>query len=241
MAKRSVWKVYFADELFPVTPGKIETSRSGGSSSASLIDGTSINILKAPGLMEFSMTLLFPNQKYPFASYEDGFKKAGHYWKLILDAQESREAKSLTITRKGVNGKILDGVDMEVSVESVSALEDAESTGFDKQVTVKFKQHVDYGTKTFSIPQPQPDTTQAATPDTKRDDSTAPKGGGSYTVAQGDTLWAIAKKYYGNGAQYTRIYQANAGTIEAAAKAHGKASSQGGHWIWPGETLAIPT
>lgn len=186
------------------------------------------------------MTLLFPNQQYPFASYEDGFHQAEYYWELLLGAQESREAKSLTITRRGVHGKSLDGVDMEVSVENVSALEDAESTGFDKQVTVKFRQHVDYGTKTFSIPQPQPDTTQAATQDTVRDDSTAPKGGGSYTVSQGDTLWAIAKKYYGSGAQYTRIYQANAGAIEAAAKAHGKASSQGGHWIWPGETLAIP-
>ncbi len=30
-----------------------------------------------------------------------------------------------------------------------------------------------------------------------------------YTVRAGDTLWAIAKKYYGNGAQYTRIYNAN--------------------------------
>lgn len=30
-----------------------------------------------------------------------------------------------------------------------------------------------------------------------------------HTVKKGDTLWAIAKSYYGNGSQYTKIYEAN--------------------------------
>ena len=30
-----------------------------------------------------------------------------------------------------------------------------------------------------------------------------------YTVVKGDTLWAIAKKYYGNGSQYPKIAKAN--------------------------------
>lgn len=64
--------------------------------------------------------------------------------------------------------------------------------------------------------------------------------GTKYTVKSGDTLWAIAKKYYGNGAKYTTIYNANKSTIEAAAKAHGKSSSDKGHWIYPGTVLTIP-
>lgn len=31
----------------------------------------------------------------------------------------------------------------------------------------------------------------------------------TYKVKKGDTLWAIAKKYYGSGAKYTKIYNAN--------------------------------
>lgn len=62
----------------------------------------------------------------------------------------------------------------------------------------------------------------------------------TYTVVPGDTLWAIAKKYYGSGTQYTKIYKANTDLIESTAKAHGKKSSDNGHWIWPGETLTIP-
>lgn len=62
----------------------------------------------------------------------------------------------------------------------------------------------------------------------------------TYTVVSGDTLWAISKRYYGSGTQYTKIYDANKDLIESTAKAHGKSSSGSGHWIWPGETFTIP-
>lgn len=35
-----------------------------------------------------------------------------------------------------------------------------------------------------------------------------------HTVKKGDTLWGIAKKYYGNGAQYKKIYNANKSKIK---------------------------
>ena len=44
----------------------------------------------------------------------------------------------------------------------------------------------------------------------------------------------------GNGAQSSRIYAANSAVIEAAAKQHGKSSSNNGWWIYPGTVLAIP-
>lgn len=62
----------------------------------------------------------------------------------------------------------------------------------------------------------------------------------AYVVKSGDTLWGIAQAHYGSGAQWTRIYDANAGIIEAAAQQHGKAGSDHGHWIYPGTALEIP-
>ena len=75
-----------------------------------------------------------------------------------------------------------------------------------------------------------------------RNDSGGSSGGGgsTYTVVSGDTLWGIASKKLGSGSKWTQIYDANAGTIEAEAKKHGKSSSDHGHWIWPGEVLTIP-
>lgn len=61
-----------------------------------------------------------------------------------------------------------------------------------------------------------------------------------YKVVSGDTLWKISTQFLGSGAKYMQIYNANSGTIEGAAKSHGKSSSGNGHWIYPGTTLIIP-
>lgn len=75
---------------------------------------------------------------------------------------------------------------------------------------------------------------------TKPRNETAASSGSAYTVVSGDTLSRIALKKSGSAAKWTSIYDANANTIEAAAKSHGKSSSDHGHWIWPGTTLTIP-
>lgn len=62
----------------------------------------------------------------------------------------------------------------------------------------------------------------------------------TYTVKKGDCLWNIAKKYYGKGSQWKKIYKKNKSVIEKSAKKHGKKSSSNGHWIYPGTKLVIP-
>jgi nucleoid-associated protein YgaU len=52
----------------------------------------------------------------------------------------------------------------------------------------------------------------STTTTTSRDASSAPKTK-TYTVVKGDTLWGIAKKYYGDGSQYTKIFNANKNRI----------------------------
>lgn len=49
-----------------------------------------------------------------------------------------------------------------------------------------------------------------------------------YTIQKGDTLWGIAVKYYGNGSQYTKIYNANKNIIKNA------------NLIYPGQKIVIP-
>ncbi len=49
-----------------------------------------------------------------------------------------------------------------------------------------------------------------------------------YTIQSGDTLWAIASKFLGNGAKYTEIVEANLEVIQDA------------DLIFPGQKIRIP-
>jgi|SRR5690554_521809 len=59
----------------------------------------------------------------------------------------------------------------------------------------------------------------------------------TYTVKRGDTLWAIASKYYGSGTQWRKIWEANKSMLIARDKRNQKTP---GHWIYPGQVLTIP-
>ena len=51
----------------------------------------------------------------------------------------------------------------------------------------------------------------------------------TYTVKPGDCLWNIAKKFYGKGSDYTKIYNANKGKIGSNP-----------NLIYPGQVFTIP-
>lgn len=50
----------------------------------------------------------------------------------------------------------------------------------------------------------------------------------TYTVKKGDCLWNIAKKFYGSGSAYTKIYDANTNKIANP------------NLIYPGQIFVIP-
>ena len=69
----------------------------------------------------------------------------------------------------------------------------------------------------------------AAEPQREATTSPAPPQAMAYTVAKGDCLWNIAKRFYGNGSKYTVIYDANKGVIGGNPNR-----------IYPGQVLTIP-
>ena len=70
--------------------------------------------------------------------------------------------------------------------------------------------------------------TESTTTNDKKETSSTTSSAGmkDYTVQQGDTPWTMAQKFYGNGAEYTKILEAN--------------GLQEGANIQPGDVLKIP-
>ena len=217
---------YLGNILCPVAPSKLQLKVANDNKTMNLMNEGEINILKKPGLTEVSFDLLLPNVKYPFATYKSDFVGA----KVFLDELEKmkvdRKPIQFIVTRTFPDGRVLFDTNMKVSLEDYTIKEDVKQ-GFDVTVDVKLKQYREYGTKTVNIVEDESVSVQETRETTN---SPAPDEGSNqtYTVVKGDCLWNIAKKFYGNGAKYTVIYDANKDKIKNP------------NLIYPGQVFTIP-
>lgn len=206
------YKCYLFGELMPQTPAKLSVKISGKNTTVTLLNEGEINFLKYPGLTEITLPLVFPMLT--------ASKRPDYYLTLLERAKTQRTTTQFIMTRTTPAGQLLFDTNIKVSVEDYTIEENA-TNGLDVSVEVKLKQYRDYSTKTVAIKttvkhndsKGTPVVKKTATVKTTRPATTAPKVR-TYSVKKGDTLWGIAKKYYGNGAKYPTIYNANKDKIK---------------------------
>lgn len=125
----------------------------------------------------------------------------------------------------------------------------AATTGINYDVTIsefEFKEYGAYGNAQYSIsffiyrPVRFYTTAESNTRDMISRVRPEPQKPTSYTVASGDNLWKIARKFYGSGSEWTKLYQANQEILEEEAKKRGLSSSDKGNRIFPGTVLSVP-
>ena len=225
-----MYDIYLGTMLCPIAPEKLQLKINNKNKSLTLINEGEVNILKKAGLTEVSFDLLLPNVKYPFAVYKSGFKSANYFLEILEHLKTSQNPFKFKVIRKFPNGKMLFNTNMKVSLETYSISDDAKE-GFDVVVNIKLKQYRDFGTKTCNIKFAKTKP-KIAPPKPPRQQAKAPippaNKNKTYTVRRGDCLWNIAKRFYGNGALYTRIYNANRGKIRNP------------NLIYPGQVFVIP-
>lgn len=216
---------FFIDGMeLPIAPQKLTVKIKGNNKTLTLINEGDINFLRAPGLTEITFDALLPMLgQYSFAN---GYRRPDSYLNKLESLMTDKEPFRFLVSRVSPSGRLLYDTNMKVSLENYTVTEDA-TKGPDVTVSITLKQYISYSTKTVTVVKPKPEKKPVVQQKKKRETSSAPKVK-TYTVKSGDCLWNIAKKYYGNGAQYTKIYNANKGKIKNP------------NLIYPGQVLMIP-
>lgn len=209
------YNFYLNKVLFPVAPSKV-TVRSGNQNKTyTMINDGEINVLKKPGLTEIEFDVFLPNAKYPFAVYKNGFKDASYFIKQVEKFKRKRKKPRLVITRQLQNGGNAFGTNMKVSVEDYTIKEDAKNYGTDVMMTLKLKQYRGFNSKKCSVSFAGKKAHIIVKETREADTSPAPQSAQTYKCKKNDTLWTIAKKFYGDGSKYTVLQQANGTDIYA--------------------------
>lgn len=219
---------YLGNVLLPIPPSKLELKISNNNKTYDLINYSQINVLKNPGLSSLEFEVVLPNTKYPFAMYKNNFQNAKYYLGVLENLKVNRSAFQFIVVRKFPNGKDIFNTNIKVALEEYT-ITDTTEEGFDTKVKIKLKQYKEYSTKKVQVTIKQYRPPAVTRTVTTNNTAVAKPSGQNYTVKRGDCLWNIAKRFYGNGAKYTTIYNTNRSKIRNP------------NLIYPGQVLWIPS
>lgn len=217
-SKYEMWLTHNAEKekiQLPVLPSSFQTKNGSRNDSVDVVGLGEIVIMQSRPALQFSWSSFFPAAKFPGIQVSTITKPLTLVQK-INEWKDSRQPVHLIATACGV--------DIYATIESFDYSEEGGDPGT-FQYSISLKEYreiagrqvnVNVSTGTATVQKAVQRVDNTVTPQT-------------YTVKSGDCLWNIAKKLLGNGADYSKIYEANKSTI-------------GGNpnLIYPGQVLTIP-
>lgn len=183
----------------PTNPEKINYEESQDSQEYDIVKLGKIVVPGTLGLITYSFTAEFPHAEAYYIVNSEGFRSSKACIEQFREWRKNLEIIELTIS----SGE-MDIVE-SVIIESLSIEEKAGEEG-DYYIGFKLKQYKPFGLKEGKI-----DTANNAVKvTTNTRPSNPPKpANNTYVVRSGDTLWALAKRYLGDGSKYPQLFAAN--------------------------------
>lgn len=200
----------------PVLPEKLKVTSPGNNDTATVLVLGDVLILRKKGLRTVAWDSFFPVNDAPFVT-----GRITDPVEIVKAIQKARD--SLDPVRFLITGTDLD-INVRMGVETFDYEERAGELG-DFYYSIKLSEWKDYSPRRIVLPPEPAKPAQAKEPERTGE----PPKQKTYTVKAGDRLWNIAKKFYGKGSDYTKIYNANKGTIGSNP-----------NLIYPGQVFTIP-
>ena len=189
---------------FPVVPSTIGVNRSNNIDTQSVLKLGEVPIFNGTSLKTIELTSFFPNQEYSFCDYT-GFMKPYEFSDKIQKWLYEGKPLRIIITDSPTN--------MQCLIQQFDTVEQDGTR--DLYFTLNL---IEY--RPIEIPIIKVDTNTSNDSDnttrpTEQANNTTQK---VHKVVKGDSLWAIAQKYYGKGSLYPKIKEANKSKYPSLAK-----------------------
>lgn len=249
-----MYAVFFDDGnttyRLPTNPEEIEVSSTQAIQKYEILKLGQIAVPTHMELMQYSFECEFPLKQYSYVEMNEDSEeqkiegKGEEKEKQILLDNLDRNPQFLSsgsyinkfsdwrnklIPVRFIAGRVFDNervyndsINTQVLMEDLTITEKAGEEG-DKYISFKLLEYRDFSKKTPDDVNPETGKTKKKAADDKN-----PKSKGNYVVQSGDCLWAISKKFYGDGSKYTKIFNANKDKIKNPSL------------IYPGQKLVIP-
>lgn len=201
----------------PVLPAKLNVSSPGKNERVTVLELGEVLLLRKKGLRILSWESFFPVSKAPYTVGQIRDPVS-----IVQAIQKARDQKSPV--RFLITGTDLD-CNLRMGIDSFEYEERSGELG-DLYYTIKLYEWKDISTKRIVLPEKKEEPAKTKEPERPGKPEQTSK---TYTVKPGDCLWNIAKKFYGKGSDYTKIYNANKGKIGSNP-----------NLIYPGQVFTIP-
>lgn len=216
--KYQMWLTYNAEKekiQLPVLPETFKTNNGSSNDSMDITGLGEIIIMQSRPALQFSFSSFFPAARFPGLQVSS-ITKPLELVQKINTWKASKKPVHFIATACGV--------DLYCSIEKFNYSEEGGDPGT-YQYDITLKEYREITVRQVKVDIPSKEAT-VEKEEARVDNSVQPK---TYTVKSGDCLWNIAKQFYGSGSDYTKIYNANKGTI-------------GGNpnLIYPGQVLTLP-
>ena len=189
---------YIDDLRLPVPIQEVSVKTGADINTISLVNSGGVGLYGGEKLDTLSFSSFFPSRYRQFCQY-NGFPQPETFINHIESAKREKKPIRFIMTGTDINKQFL--------VESFEKTYKINGLG-DVYFSLSLTEY-----KEIEIPQIAPATNSSSTKKpttTKRPtDTKKKKSSTTHIVKRGDTLWGLAKKYYGDGSQYMKIANAN--------------------------------